>query len=125
MKLFLIFSKRNDNNIDEVKKLILKEKQNKDYKQKILDYISLVKILASYGVIVLHTNNFWSINIKNKRKWIIANFYESLFYYSVPFFVLCIGATLLNFNERYGLIEYNKKRLIKVFIPLVGWTIIL
>ena len=126
MKIFLISPKRNDNNIDdEVKKLISKEKQNKDCKQKILDYISLVKILASYGVIVLHINNFWSINIKNKRKWIIANLYESLFYYSVPFFVLCIGATLLNFNERYGLIEYNKKRMIKVFIPLVGWTIIL
>lgn len=117
--------KNNINNYDEANILITKEKKNQDYKQKILDYISFSKILASYGVIVLHINNFWKCNFKNKKKWIIANLYESLFYYSVPFFVLCIGATLLNFNDRYGLIEYNKKRFIKVFIPLVGWTMIL
>ena len=60
-----------------------------------------------------------------KKKWIKANFFETFFYYSVPFFVLCIGATLLDFNERYGLFEYNKRRIIKVFIPLIAWTIIL
>ena len=32
-----------------------------------------------------------------------ANIIESLFYFAVPFFVLCIGATLLDFNEKYGI----------------------
>ena len=31
----------------------------------------------------------------------------------------------MDFNERYGLLEYNKKRIVKVFIPLLGWTSIL
>ena len=52
-----------------------------------------------------------SFNQKKEKKCIIENIYETAFYYSVPFFVLCIGVTLLDFNERYGLLEYNKKRI--------------
>lgn len=113
------------NKKEEINKLLIHEKKNKSNKNKILDYISFAKIIACYGVILLHLNNIWSVNLKKKNKWMIANIYETFFYYSVPFFVLCIGATLLNFNERYGLLEYNIKRFIKVFIPLIGWTVIL
>ena len=70
-------------------------------------------------------NHFLSFNQKKEKKCIIENIYETAFYYSVPFFVLCIGVTLLDFNERYGLLEYNKKRIVKVFILLLGWTSIL
>ena len=108
------------NKQEEINKLLFHEKKNKSNKNKILDYISFAKIIACYGVILLHLNNIWSVNLKKKNKWMIANIYETFFYYSVPFFVLCIGATLLNFNERYGLLEYNIKRFIKVFIPLIG-----
>ena len=113
------------NKQEEINKLLIHEKKNKSNKNKILDYISFAKIIACYGVILLHLNNIWSVNLTKKNKWMIANIYETFFYYSVPFFVLCIGATLLNFNERYGLLEYNIKRFIKVFIPLIGWTVIL
>ena len=111
------------NNLDENNTLKLKEKWSN--KQKIIDYIFFAKIISSYGVVVLHLNHFWRFSQKKKKKWISENIYETTFYYSVPFFVLCIGATLLDFNERYGLLEYNKKRIIKVFIPLLGWTSIL
>ena len=99
----------------------ISKKENKNH---IIDYISLSKIFASYGVIVLHINGFWRIKTKDAKIFRIVNFYECLFYYSVPVFVLCIGATLLDFNKRYNLYEYNKKRLLKVFLPLVGWNII-
>ena len=73
----------------------------------------------------MHVNGFWRNHSKNIRLFLVLNFYESFFYYSVPVFVLCIGATLLHFNEKYDLLEYNKKRVAKVFIPLLGWNIIL
>lgn len=115
--------KTKENNIQERNILIWNKKINNN--QKILDYISFAKIISSYGVIALHLNGFWKCNLSNPNQWIIENIYETVFYYSVPIFVLCIGATLLDFNERYGLLEYNKKRILKVFIPLIGWTIIL
>ena len=106
--------------------LSLKVKSYNDDKINLINYISFAKMISSFGVVTLHINGgFWSYNISKKKKWIVQNLYETLFYYSVPFFVLCIGATLLNFRERYGLYEYNKKRIIKVFVPLVGWTFII
>ena len=91
----------------------------------IITYISFAKIFSSYGVIVLHINGFWENKSDDIKLFLILNFYETFFYYSVPIFVLCIGATLLNFNEKYSLLEYNKKRIFKVLIPLLGWNVIL
>ena len=92
-----------------------------------IDYISFSKILAAFSVVILHTNGkFWNFDYNNYKKyWISANLIECIFYFGVPIFVLCIGATLLNFNERYGLIIYYKKRIEKVVIPLIGWSFLL
>ena len=73
----------------------------------------LLKVL-----VILHTNNkFWHFNYNiYKQYWISANAIESIFYFAVPVFILCIGATLLDFNEKYGLKEYYYKRdLLKLF----------
>ena len=106
----------------EVKKSIKDKNKNK-----ILDYISLVKIIACFSVIVLHTNHkFWTFRYSfYKEYWISANLIESIFYFAVPFFVLCIGATLLDFNEKYGFKIYFKRRINKVVLPLFCWNIIL
>lgn len=89
-----------------------------------LDYISVIKIISAYAVIILHTNPFWGDNFKNFNKWIFANFIEQIFFFGVPFFVICIGATLLDFNEKYGLLVFYKRRFSKVVLPLIGWNII-
>lgn len=94
---------------------------NKNNSIKILDYISLVKILSANLVILKHTNaNYWVYN----KYWISTNIMCSFCMCAVPLFSLCIGATLLNFNERYGIKEYLKKRINKVIIPIIGWNII-
>ena len=87
----------------------------------IFDYISLIKILSSCLVVFKHTNrNYWIYN----DYWISTNIMCSFCMCAVPLFALCIGATLLNFNERYGIKEYYKKRVIKVIIPIIGWNIV-
>ena len=130
--------KLNDNNKKTSGKLVKNKKQKKILKKeiskndtknqnKILDYIFLQKVIASFSVVILHTNNkFWSFDYNiYKQYWISSNLIESIFYFAVPFFVLCIGATLLDFNEKYGLIIYVKRRIKKVVIPLICWNIIL
>lgn len=94
---------------------------------KLLDYISLAKIFAVFAVVILHTNGkFWKFKYDfYKNYWISANIIECVFYFAVPVFVLCIGATLLDFNEKYGLIKYYKRRIFKVIIPLLSWNVIL
>ena len=114
-----------DNNIENNFNIQISIKDKNQ--NKILDYISLVKIIACFSVIVLHTNHkFWVFHYSfYKQYWISANLIESIFIFAVPFFVLCIGATLLDFNEKYGLKVYFKRRIKKVVLPLFCWNIIL
>ena len=93
----------------------------------ILNYISIAKIISVFSVVILHMNNsFWSFNYNNyKQYWISANRIESIFYFGVPVFILCIGATLLDFNEKYELKKYYYRRFIKIVLPLFSWNIIL
>ena len=87
----------------------------------ILDYIFLVKIISAFLVILKHTNR----NYSNFNKyWISTNIMASFCMCAVPLFSLCIGATLLNFNERYNIIEYWKRRIKKVILPIIGWNMI-
>ena len=98
--------------------------QLKKKTEKLFDYISFAKIISAYAVIILHTNKDSFENFKNCKSWTLINCIEQVFYFGVPFFVLCIGATLLDFNEKYGLLEYYKRRFFKVVLPLIGWNII-
>lgn len=111
------------------KAMIKKTKKYNFQNQKItlLDYIAIAKIISAFSVVILHTNNkFWYFDYKiYKQYWISANVIESIFYFAVPVFILCVGATLLDFNEKYGLKEYYYKRFVKVVLPLISWNIIL
>lgn len=109
------------------KEIPLNYKNNTKKLTKIIDYISIAKIISVFSVVILHTNSFWSFHYYNYKKenWITANIIECIFYFAVPVFILCIGATLLDFNEKYELKVYYNKRIIKVVIPLISWNIIL
>ena len=111
----------------EDKLFILNLNKKNNFTSQQIDYISLCKIVSSFSVVILHTNSvFWTFNKNNyKNYWISANYIESIFYFAVPIFILCIGATLLDFNERYGLKKYYKKRIKKVVIPLISWSFLL
>ena len=103
------------------------KKQKLKFRSKLLENISFAKIIAVFSVVILHTNGaFWNFNYNlYKTYWLSANRIESIFYFGVPIFVLCIGATLLDFNEKYGLIKYFYRRITKVVIPMISWNIIL
>lgn len=99
------------NNFD--KKYLIKinetvQNNNSQKQIRILDYISIVKIISAFSVVILHTNRkvVTFDPQKYSEYWISANAIECIFYFAVPMFVLCVGATLLDFNEKYGLKEY-------------------
>lgn len=121
---YLIFLKDENLDLNKISGEILKTKMPKQKSKDstiILNYIFLSKILSAYGVVILHTNGngvFWHFKYhyeKYKYYLISSNLIECIFYYSVPFFVLCIGATLLDFNEKYGLKKKNQKSYNTIF----------
>ena len=86
-----------------------------------LNYISLVKIISTVFVVMMHTNRHYYVF---NRYWESTNLITGIIYCAVPLFCLCIGATLLDFNKRYGLKIYYQRRIVKIIIPIIGWNFI-
>ena len=102
--------------------LIKSEEKLKSYKKiNIYTYISFIKIISSFLVILKHTNrNYWIFN----QYWISTNIICSFCMCAVPLFSLCIGATLLDFNDKYNIKEFWKRRIKKLVVPIICWNII-
>lgn len=87
------------------------------------EYISILSVISSLAVVILHTNGcFWTFSYNGH--WPSANVIESVMYFAVPIFFMISGATLIDYNERYDLKTYLKKRFIKTVIPFITWSMI-
>lgn len=88
-----------------------------------IEYISLASVLSTIAVVYLHTNAcFWNFSISNY--WFTANIIESVFYFAVPIFFMISGAMLIDFNKKYDLKEFFKKRISKTVIPYIIWSLV-
>lgn len=84
-------------------------------------WLSVANVFACLGVIILHCNGvFWSF--PQGRTWYTANFLETFFYWPVPVFFMCAGATSLNYRKRYTTKEFLKKRFHRTLIPFIFWS---
>ena len=87
------------------------------------EYLTLLTIINCIAVVFLHMNGvFW--NFSYSFTWISANVIECLFYFAVSIFFMISGATLISYRDRYDTKTYFKKRVIKVFIPYLIWSIL-
>ena len=87
------------------------------------EWISAANVFASLGVVILHCNGvFWQF--PEGGLWVTANFLETFFYWPVPIFFMLSGATLMDYHDRYTTKEYFVKRLTRVGIPFVFWSIV-
>lgn len=86
------------------------------------EYLTVLSLLSCIAVVFLHVNGmFWSFSYS--VTWFSANVIESLFYYAVPVFFMITGATLIDYRDRYSTKTYFKKRIIKVLIPYLIWSL--
>lgn len=79
--------------------------------------------MACISVVLLHANasiHRFSIDCI----WWFRVFIEVVFFFAVPVFFMLSGATLLDYRKRYTTKIYYKKRLLKVVIPFIFWSII-
>lgn len=94
-------------------------------KQKI-KYIDYLRTFAIIGVVIIHVSagvvgDYASYSTND---WLVSSFYNSLFRWCVPIFVMISGALLLNDLKTDTLFTFYKKRAVKVIIPLVFWGIV-
>ena len=89
-----------------------------------LQWVDITRIFASLLVVVIHVSSpllsrFGTISISD---WWAGNIYDSIARIAVPLFLMVSGALLLGKEESIG--DYLKKRVTKVLIPLLAWTVI-
>ena len=88
-----------------------------------ISYLDLAGVASAIAVVILHANgSFWHFSATGGY-WGRANIIECLFYFCVPIFFMISGITLIDYNKRYSLKEYFKKRINKVVIPYIFWSL--
>lgn len=87
------------------------------------DWITFASVVSAVSVVLLHTDGcYWTFS-STEMYWKTANIIDAVFYFAVPVFFMISATTLLDFNERYSLGTYFKKRITKTVIPYVFWSL--
>ena len=86
-------------------------------------YIDMLNIVACFCVICMHCNGIVH-TYTGTEAWKQSMVVETLAYWAVPVFFMLSGATLTNYRERYDTKAYLLKRVVRVGIPFLAWTII-
>ncbi|RPJ28699.1 MAG: hypothetical protein EHM33_03675 [Chloroflexi bacterium] len=93
-------------------------------RKEIFPWIDLIRVVAIFLVVVGHVSgqltSAWG-KIPNEQ-WMIANVYGSMGRVSVPLFFMVSGYLLMPRSE--GLRSFYAKRMTKVLIPFVVWSLI-
>ena len=87
------------------------------------NYISNLRNIATFSVIFVHAAAIYVLNFQNisLESWRIANFLDSFVRFCVPAFLMISGALLLNKEE--DITVFINKRLKRVLIPFIFWTV--
>lgn len=87
-------------------------------------YMDVLTILATIAVVFLHTSEYAFSNHTSDPHWIIAVVLQVIFIWAVPIFFMMSGAHLLDYRERYNTSVFFKKRMAKVFVPFIFWSLV-
>lgn len=88
------------------------------------NYISNLRNLATYAVILIHSTSPYVADFKHvdRSEWLITTGIATLFRFCVPAFLMISGALFLGFDEPIKI--FIKKRLKRVIIPFIIWNFI-
>jgi surface polysaccharide O-acyltransferase-like enzyme len=89
-----------------------------------IDWINNLRLIALLAVIILHCTSLLLMQFGKVplNTWLVADFLNALVRFAVPCFVMITGALLL--PKDYELVGFFKKRLTRVVIPFVFWSLI-
>ncbi|HZX57095.1 MAG TPA: acyltransferase family protein [Mucilaginibacter sp.] len=89
-----------------------------------INWISNLRVIALFMVIVLHTASPLLMGFGNvpTDNWLAADFYNALSRFAVPVFVMISGALLL--SREYELGDFLKKRLTRIIWPFLFWSFV-
>lgn len=81
------------------------------------------RIVAMVAVVMLHVATIVMVsNEVGSTYWWFGNIYNSLVRWCVPVFVMISGSLLLDPNKKEDLSTFYRKRVSRLFVPIVAWS---
>lgn len=86
-------------------------------------YYDALNVVACFGVVAMHFNGLTHA-YSATFDWRQAFFVDCIFYWAVPAFFMLSGATLLDYSRKYDTKTFFIKRLRRVVVPFLAWSVI-
>lgn len=90
--------------------------------QRIL-YLDLLRLVTTFAVILLHVASDEFLAFSHGENWCVATVYDSIVRWCVPVFVMISGVLFLNPNKEITYQEILKKRIPRLFLAYLFWTV--
>lgn len=87
-------------------------------------YIDLLNCFAIFSVLMLHSSQFAFSGPSSSARTIVCKVIQAIFIPAVYIFIMNSGAMLISYRDRYSTKEFLIKRVKRVVIPLLVWSII-
>ncbi|TKB50324.1 acyltransferase [Ferrimonas sediminicola] len=89
-------------------------------------YLDFLRCIAAIAVVLIHVLGPWRHlwGLAPMDQWMAATGYNALSRWAVPVFMMITGALLLSDNRPFVFKDYISRRLLKVVVPFIGWTLI-
>ncbi len=87
-------------------------------------WVEILKILAVFGVILLHVSAPFLVPYERSMEWWTGNMYDSFSRWCVPLFVMISGALVLPRAAEFSLRHFLFVRIRRIAIPLLVWSAI-
>lgn len=86
-------------------------------------YMDLLSVVSCMAVVWLHCSTVVFLN-EGDLLWFLSVVVQACFCFAVPVFFMVSGANLLGYREKYDTLTFLKKRMKRVIVPLVGFSLL-
>ena len=86
-------------------------------------YMDVLSVLSCLAVVYLHCSTVVFLN-EGDLLWSLSVVVQSVFSFAVPVFFMMSGANLIGYREKYDTKSFLKKRLKRVIVPLLGFSLL-
>jgi len=95
------------------------------YKSNKILWLNALRVIATLAVVFLHTSGYVLKGVEDTTSfyWWVGNFASASVRWCIPIFVMISGALLLDNSKKEDIAVFYKKRLNRILIPLVFWSL--
>ncbi len=86
-----------------------------------LIHFDIMRLFAAFAVVVIHVSaEIFDLYTINSVEWMVTNFFDSVFRWAVPVFIMISGSLFL--SKKIDIKKLYKKNILKIIIAYIVWA---